>query len=74
MSSLKDYRPGALAPVVMKCFEKLVCSHLTVALLCSLDPHQFAYRANRSTQDGVATAPQATLATLELFMDALGGL
>ncbi|TKS65927.1 hypothetical protein D9C73_028553 [Collichthys lucidus] len=49
----------------MKCFEKLVRSHITSALPRSLDPHQFAYRANRSTEDAVATALHAALSHLE---------
>ena len=65
ITSLNDYRPVALTPVVMKCFEKLVCSHITAALPRSLDPHQFAYRANRSTGDAVATALHAALSYLE---------
>ncbi|XP_051793955.1 uncharacterized protein LOC127530662 [Acanthochromis polyacanthus] len=63
--SLNDYRPVALTPVVMKCFEKLVRGHITSLLLRSLDPHQFAYRANRSTEDAVATALHTSLSHLE---------
>ena len=54
ISSLNDYRPVALTPVVMKCFEKLVRGHITSLLPHGFDPHQFAYRANRSTEDAVA--------------------
>lgn len=60
-----------------KCFEKLVLSHITAVLPRSHDPHQFAYRANRSAEDAVATALQAVQTHLEqqgsyvwmLFMD-----
>lgn len=65
ITSLNDYRPVALTLVVMKCFEKLVRRHITAALPLSLNPHQFAYRVNRSTEDAVATAPQVTQAHLE---------
>nr|XP_024655500.1 LOW QUALITY PROTEIN: NACHT, LRR and PYD domains-containing protein 12 [Maylandia zebra] len=65
ISSLNDYRPVALTPVVMKCFEKLVRYHITAALPSSLDPHQFAYRANRSTEDAIATALNVALTHLE---------
>lgn len=41
ISSLNDYRPVALTPVIMKCFERLL-TH---------DQHQFAYKANKSTDD-----------------------
>lgn len=65
ISSYNDYRPVALTPVVMKCFEKLVRSHIIGSLPRDLDPHQFAYRANRSTEDAVATALHAALSHLE---------
>ena len=65
ISSLNDYRPVALTPVVMKCFEKLVRGHITSLLPRGFDPHQFAYRANRSTEDAVATALHAALSHLE---------
>ncbi len=42
-----DYRPVALMSVVMKSFEKLVLAHLKDITGPSLDPLQFAYRANR---------------------------
>ncbi len=50
---LNDYRPVALTSTIMKCFERLVSG--------SLDPLQFAYRPNRSTDDAISltfhTAP-----------------
>lgn len=58
--SLNDYRP-----VVMKCFKKLVRSHIVAALLPRLDPHQFANRANRSTEDAIATELHAAPSHLE---------
>ncbi|KAK3550067.1 hypothetical protein QTP86_019168, partial [Hemibagrus guttatus] len=65
ISSLSDYRPVALTPVVMTCFEKLVRSHITSLLPANFDSHQFAYRGNRSTEDSVATALHAALSHLE---------
>ncbi|KAK3534759.1 hypothetical protein QTP86_024092 [Hemibagrus guttatus] len=65
ISSLSDYWPVALTPVVMKCFKKLVRSHITSLLPASFDSHQFAYRGNRSTEDAVATALHAVLSHLE---------
>jgi len=47
-TSLNDYRPVAL-----KCFEKLVRSHIKTFITPGSDPYQFAYRANRSTEDTV---------------------
>ncbi len=77
INSLNDYRPVALTPVVMKCLEKLVRSHITSFFPPTFDPYQFAYRTNRSTEDAVATALQTALSHLEqegscvrlLFMD-----
>ncbi|KAK1784828.1 hypothetical protein P4O66_003499 [Electrophorus voltai] len=38
----------------MKCFEKLVRDFITSSLPASMDPLQFAYRHNRSTDDAIA--------------------
>ncbi|KAI4896487.1 hypothetical protein NFI96_008190 [Prochilodus magdalenae] len=51
IASMNDYRPIALTPIVMKCSERLTLSHIKRSLPSTLDPHQFAYRANRSTDD-----------------------
>lgn len=42
-SCLGDYRPVALTPVIMKCFEKLVKTHTCNNIPVNLDPLQFAY-------------------------------
>ncbi|KAK3506423.1 hypothetical protein QTP70_002694 [Hemibagrus guttatus] len=65
ISSLNDYWPGALTLVVIKCFEKLVWGHITSLLPQRFEPHQFAYRSNRSMGDAVATALHAALSHLE---------
>ena len=65
VSCLNDYRPVALTSIAMKCFEKLVRSHINSVLPPDLDPYQFAYRANRSTEDAIATALHSTLNHLE---------
>ncbi|KAK3568580.1 hypothetical protein QTP86_009303 [Hemibagrus guttatus] len=62
---LNDFRPVALTPIVMKCFEKLVLSHLIACLPPTLDPHQFAYRPNRSTEDAISTAIHLALTHLD---------
>ena len=54
IASLNDCRPTALTSVVMKVFEHLVLRSLKAATDHQLDPHQFAYRANRSADDAVA--------------------
>lgn len=65
ITSLNDYRPMALTPVVMKCFEKLVRSHMMTFINPSSDPYQFAYKANRSTEDAVNAALHTALSHLE---------
>ncbi|KAK3541571.1 hypothetical protein QTP86_031647, partial [Hemibagrus guttatus] len=65
ISSLNDYWPVALTPVVMKCFENLVRGHIMSLLPQSFDPHQFAYRSNKSMGDAVARALHAALSHLE---------
>ena len=47
-SSLNDCRPVALTPILMKSFEKLVLHQVKNSIPASLDPHQFAFRTNRS--------------------------
>ena len=64
-TTLNDYRPIALTPIMMKCFEILVKAHITSSLSTTLDPFQFAYRPNRSTDDAIATALHLCLAHLE---------
>ncbi|XP_030614515.1 NEDD8-conjugating enzyme UBE2F isoform X1 [Archocentrus centrarchus] len=66
IGSLNDFRPVTLTPVIMKCFEKLVRCHIRSCLPATLDPFQFAYSANRSTENAIATALHATISHLEL--------
>ena len=65
IASLNDYRPVALTSVVMNVFERLVLRSLKAATDHQLDPHQFAYRANRSVDDAVALALHHILQHLE---------
>uniref|UniRef100_A0A669CDC0 Reverse transcriptase domain-containing protein n=1 Tax=Oreochromis niloticus TaxID=8128 RepID=A0A669CDC0_ORENI len=65
ISSLNDWRPVALTPIVSKCFEKLVRDFICSALPDSLDPLQFAYHHNRSTHDAIALTLHAALSHLE---------
>ncbi|KAK3506659.1 hypothetical protein QTP70_012929 [Hemibagrus guttatus] len=46
VSCLNNYRPVALTPIIMKCFERLVMRQVKNLLPPSLDPMQFAYRPN----------------------------
>ncbi len=65
MSCLNDYRPIALTPIMMKCFERLVMHHIKSSLPNTLDPFQFAYRPNRSTDDAISTTLHLALTHLE---------
>jgi len=49
----------------MKCFEQLVKDHITSHLGASMDHLQFAYRANRSTEDAIPTLLHLTLTHLK---------
>ena len=64
-SSFNDYRPVALTPIIMKCFERLVMSHIKSTLPPTLDPFQFAYRAKRSTEDAICSALHPALTHLD---------
>lgn len=44
--SNNDFRPIALTPLLSKCMERLIHDELTSQVAGSLDPMQFAYRAN----------------------------
>ena len=65
VSCLNDYRPVALTPIIAKCFEQLIMSHIKAAIPANLDPYQFAYRANRSTEDAIITALHTALTHLD---------
>ncbi len=53
-SCLNDYRPVALTSIVMKVFERLVKNHICSSIPVTLDPLQFVYRQNRSTDDAIS--------------------
>ncbi|KAK3535395.1 hypothetical protein QTP70_012060 [Hemibagrus guttatus] len=65
VTCLNDYRPFALTPIAMKCLERIVMSHIKRNIPTTLDQFQFAYRQNRSTEDGVNTAIHTALTHLE---------
>lgn len=62
---LNDYRPVALVSHFIKCLERLLLGHVKSGLSPSLDIHQFAYRANRSTDDAISSALHAALSHLD---------
>lgn len=65
MTCLNDYRPIALTPITLKCFERTVMTYTKKTIPDNMDPLQFAYRQNRSTDDTVNTAIQTDLTHLE---------
>jgi hypothetical protein len=62
---LDDYRPVALTSIAMKCFERLVMAHTNTIIPETLDPLQFAYRSNRSTDDAISIAVPTSLSHLD---------
>ena len=65
ISSLNDYRPVAITSNVMKSFERLVKRFLLSSLPRSMDPFQFAYKANRSVDDAVSLVIETVLHHLD---------
>ncbi len=65
ITCLNDWRPVALTPIFSKCFEKLVRDYICSVLPASLDPLQFAYRSNCSTDDAIAFTLHSALSHLE---------
>ncbi|XP_048854489.1 uncharacterized protein LOC125722376 [Brienomyrus brachyistius] len=65
VSCLNDYRPVAVTPIIMKCFERLVMRHIKSLLPPSLVPLQFAYHPNHSTDDAITTALHLALTHLD---------
>ena len=64
VTCLNDYRSVALTSVAMKCFERLVMAHINT-ITETLDPFQFAYRPNRSTDDAISIALHTALLHLD---------
>ncbi|KAI5614135.1 hypothetical protein C0J50_3856 [Silurus asotus] len=57
--------PSPTPPFVMKCFERLVMRHIKTQLPPFLDPMQFVYRPNRSTDDAIFTTLHLALTHLD---------
>ncbi len=65
ITCLNDWRPVTLTSIFSKCFEKLIRDCICSVLPASLDPLQFAYRSNRSTDDAIAFTLHTALSHLE---------
>ncbi len=64
-SCLNDYRPVALTSTVMKVFERLLKNHICSSIPATLDPLQFAYRPNRSTDDAISQVLHSSLTHID---------
>ncbi len=64
-SCLNDYRPVALTSIVMKVFDRLLKNHICSSIPASLDPLQFAYCPNRSTDDAIYQVLQSSLTHID---------
>ncbi len=64
-SCLNDYRPVALTSIVMKVFVRLAKSHISSSIPATLDPLQFAYRSNRSTDDAISHILHSSLTHID---------
>ncbi len=64
-SCLNDYRPVALTYIVMKVFERLVKRNISSSIPVTLDPLQFAYRPNRSTDDAISHILHSSLTHID---------
>ncbi len=62
---LNDYRPVALTSIVMKVFERLVKNHICSSFLVALDPLQFSYLPNRSTDDAISHVLHSSLTHID---------
>jgi hypothetical protein len=49
----------------MKCFERLVMAHVDTIIPDTLNPLQFSYRPNRSTDDAISIALHTVLSNLD---------
>ncbi len=63
---LNDYRTVAHTSVPAKCLERLIIKHIKEARPSTLDPYQFSYRENRSTEDAIAIVLHTLLEHLKL--------
>ncbi len=63
-SCLNDYRPVALTSTV-KVFERLLKKHICSSIPVTLNPLQFAYRPNMSTDDAISQVLNSSLTHID---------
>jgi hypothetical protein len=61
VTCLNDYHPFALTSLAIKGFERLVMAHFITITPETLDPLQFAYHPNRSTDEAISIALHTAL-------------
>ncbi len=67
-SCLNDCRPFALTSIVMKVFERFVKNHICSSIPVTVDPLQFAYRPNRSTDNAISQVLHSSLTYIDSKM------
>lgn len=60
-----DYRPIALTSHVVKAMERIILGKVRSQVEAQLDPYQFAYLSNRSTNDAISTVTHLILKHIE---------
>lgn len=65
ITSLNDYQPVAVTPIMKKCFERLVNEHITSRLPHTFDAFQFNDWPKRYTEDIIFSALPLSLAHLD---------
>ena len=65
VSCFNDHHPIAFTPTIMKYFERLILRHIKNLLPLTLDPLQFAYQTNHSTDDAITTTLHLALTHLD---------
>jgi hypothetical protein len=60
-----NYYTVALTSVARKCFERLVISQINTIIPETLDPLQFTYHPNRSTDDAISITLHTSLSHLD---------
>lgn len=64
-TAVNDFHQVALTCIIAKCFDRLVLSLLKFCLPTTLEPHRFAYRTNRSTEDAISATLHSALTHLD---------